>query len=364
MKLIHCADVHLDAKMTSHLTGEMARVRRAELLHTFCRMVEYAASSQVEAVLIAGDLFDGKNVSAAARNTVKDAIADHPEISFFYLRGNHDADSFLGNLQEWPDNLKLFGDTWTTYLLGETGGITVTGAEPGREGGILYERLVLDAEKFNIVVLHGQVTEHTAGNDPEYVKLKLLRDKGIDYLALGHVHACQEARLDGRGSYCYPGCLEGRGFDECGEHGFVLLSVEENGTCTREFVPFASRFYHMPEVDITGCRHTPDIARRIRQALEEAAYDSRCMLKVVLTGSVEVDCEKNMEILAKQFEPMYGYLEIQDDSVLYVDYSLYALDQSLKGEFVRTVQAAQGLGQEEKAAIIRCGIQALSGEEI
>ena len=63
MKLIHCADVHLDAKMTSHLTGEMARVRRAELLHTFCRMVEYAASSQVEAVLIAGDLFDGDRKS-------------------------------------------------------------------------------------------------------------------------------------------------------------------------------------------------------------------------------------------------------------------------------------------------------------
>ncbi len=366
MKLLHCADLHLDAKMTSLFTGEMARERKAELLHTFRRMVEYAVARQVEAVLVAGDLFDTKHVSAAARHTVLDAIAGHPEITFFYLKGNHDGDSFPGNLQKIPDNLKLFGDRWKTYFLGTAGRITVTGVEPFREdGAIPYQELSLDGEKFNIVMLHGQVTLYGTRQDDPYVNLKLLKDKGIDYLALGHVHAYQEAGLDGRGTYCYPGCLEGRGFDECGEHGFVLLHVDEDsGTCTREFVPFAARTVHVLEVDITGCRNTPDIGKKIGQALEEASYSSRCMLKIVLTGNVDVECEKNVEILTQQFAPAYYFLKIQDQSALCVDFHLFAKDESLKGEFVRTVWAADGLGQEEKAAIIRCGIQALGGETI
>lgn len=60
MKLIHCADLHLDSSMTTHLTKEKAKERKAELLASFNRMMEYADRENVSAVLIAGDLFDRK----------------------------------------------------------------------------------------------------------------------------------------------------------------------------------------------------------------------------------------------------------------------------------------------------------------
>ena len=63
MKLIHCADVHLDSRMESGLPVEKAKERRLELLHTFTRMTELAAEDKVEAILICGDLFDGRSVS-------------------------------------------------------------------------------------------------------------------------------------------------------------------------------------------------------------------------------------------------------------------------------------------------------------
>ena len=47
MKLIHCADLHLDSKMNRYLTTEQAKERNAELLHTFRRMVSYAKMHQV-----------------------------------------------------------------------------------------------------------------------------------------------------------------------------------------------------------------------------------------------------------------------------------------------------------------------------
>lgn len=52
-----------------------------------------------------------------------------------------------------------------------------------------------------------------------------LRGRGIDYLALGHVHSFRQEKLDEQGIWCYSGCLEGRGFDECGTKGYVMLET-------------------------------------------------------------------------------------------------------------------------------------------
>ena len=126
MKIIHCADLHLDSKMTANLTKEQAKERKIEILRTFTRMVDYAKKNNVKAILIAGDLFDTRNVSAMARNTVYDVICQSPEIDFLYLKGNHDNDNFLSKLEVVPENLYLFDDDWTTYAYGN---VTITGLE-------------------------------------------------------------------------------------------------------------------------------------------------------------------------------------------------------------------------------------------
>ena len=55
MKIIHCADLHLDSKMTANLSKDQARERKREILRTFTRMVEYASKNDVRVILIAGD---------------------------------------------------------------------------------------------------------------------------------------------------------------------------------------------------------------------------------------------------------------------------------------------------------------------
>ena len=366
MRIIHCADLHLDSRMSANLTKEKARERQAELLNTFEKMMEYAVLHLVDAIIIAGDLYDTKNISAAARNTVREAILRNPGIDFYYLKGNHDAESFLSNLEEMPENLKLFDNTWTSYAADKAGRVMITGTELCKENAAsVYHELTLDMEKFNIVVLHGQEAEHASRDGAEVISLRSLRNKGIDYLALGHIHSYKTGELDNRGRYCYPGCLEGRGFDECGEHGFVVLDIDgEKRSFHREFIPIACRQIYALDVDITGCITTADIAGRIRAVLAQAELKMSSLVKLVLKGSVDVECEKNIELLTKQFEDGYYFLKIDDESRLNVDYGMFALDESLKGEFVRTVMAAEGLGEEEKAAIVRYGIQALAGEDL
>lgn len=364
MKIIHCADIHLDSKMSANLTKEKARERKTELLTTFQNMVEYGAAHEVDAILIAGDLFDTKNVSATARNVVKNLILGHPGMEFYYLQGNHDEDSFTGGLAEIPENLHLFGSNWTSYHLSEK--VCITGVELHPENsGSIYHTLSLDADQINIVTLHGQESEYGAKDKAEIIHLTALKNKGIDYLALGHIHRYKKERLDGRGVYCYPGCLEGRGFDECGGHGFVLLSVDEAaGTVESRFVPFAFRNLYTISVDITGCNSTMDILERMKKETGEKNYPAKSLVKYELTGKIDVESEKDTDFLLHQFADRFYFVKIKDSSEYLVDYASFAKDMSLKGEFIRTVMGREDLSEEDRAAVIHYGLQALAGEEI
>lgn len=363
MKIIHCADLHLDSKMTANLNSEKAKERKQELLHTFKRMVAYADHQDIHAILIAGDLFDTKNITKTTQNVVLGEIENHPDITFYYLKGNHDLDNFLSNADEIPDNLKMFEDQWSYYEAGKD--IVIAGIELKAENvANAYASLVLDTEKINVVMLHGQESETGSKDKVETINLRALQNKGIDYLALGHVHAYKEASLDARGRYCYPGCLEGRGFDECGPHGFVVIDIDEKmKTVKSELIPFATRTLYTIPVDVTGCMKSVDMVVRIREELDKQIYGDSSLIKFVLTGELDVECEKNIDYIRQEFEPEFYFVKVYDETKLHVDIEQYALDVSLKGEFVRIVKETADLTEDEKNTIIRYGLHILEGEE-
>ena len=367
MKIIHCADIHLDSKMQSNLDREKARERKNELLLTFNRMIAYGADQGVRAILIAGDLFDTSTVSATARKNVQNAISSHPDIDFYYLRGNHDTTGFLEGWDPLPENLHLFEDHWKSYeLKGEKGSVVINGVELDSENaGSIYHSLILDPDRINLVMLHGQESVARAKDRTEIISIRDLKGKNIDYLALGHVHAYKEEMLDSRGTYCYPGCLEGRGFDECGPHGFVMLDIEEEkGQVHSRFVPFASRCLYTLPVDVSHCGNTAEILVRVQQELDQKDYDRGSLIKILLTGEVDVECEKNISYLVQSLQDRYYFLKIYDETKLRVDYEAFRYDESLKGEFVRMLQGEESLTEEERSTMIRYGIQALAGEEL
>lgn len=357
MKLIHCADLHLDSRMESGLSEDKARERRLELLRTFTRMVERAEKEQVEAILICGDLFDARTISVRAGNCVLDAIRMHPQIIFYYLQGNHDQNSFLDGERQLPENLRIFGSDWTSY---EQGNVTITGAEISEETGKdLMERLVLDRSRQNIVMLHGMITEYGGKDQTDVFSVRTLRGKGIDYLALGHVHSYRLERLDDRGVWCYSGCMEGRGFDECGEKGYVALETA-GGRIASSFVPFAERTLHEVPVDITGLITQEEIRRKILQEL--AFIPPKDMVKIHLTGRVDLEAERNPEWIRKWLEDAYYFLKVKDETRLHIRPENYQYDVSLKGEFIRLVLASD-LEENKKEEILQRGILALAGEE-
>ena len=375
MKIIHCADIHLASGFTQHFSAEQARSRNMELLDTFARMITYAQEEGVQAVLIAGDLFDTNRIPVFVRKSVLELIAAHTQIFFFYITGNHGVE-FETFEEVLPANLKAFGKNWRSYRIkGEEGAaVTITGVElEGQDTKKICNELCLETEDFQIVMLHGQIRESVSGNQgmeeqqkrAAEIPLSQLRHKGIDYLALGHVHAYQKGKLDARGTYCYSGCLEGRGFDECGEHGFVLLDIDEKRhSYVDTFVPFASRHLYEKEVDVTGCESSLQMEQRIEEALQEEDYASNSMVRIDLQGKLEVTAEKNLTYLQAKFEELFFYFDIKDKTETVVAYETYAGDISLKGEFVRSVMKKEGLTEERRMEILQLGLRALAGEEL
>ncbi len=360
MRIIHCADLHLDSKMESNLDKEQALLRRSELIETYERMVDYAVQNQVRAILIAGDLFDKTHIRKEVKKRVLEQITAHPEIDFYYLKGNHDRCDFIEiGIDEVPDNFHMFKeDGWISYKCED---VVITGIEINSANATtIAQRLVLDSANTNIVMLHGQQSDYDGKDGAEIVNTTALKGKFIDYLALGHIHKCIYQQLDERGVFCYPGCLEGRGFDETGDKGFMLLEIED-GSIEAEFIPFAKRRLHEIEVNVSASMDIQGVAAKAKRLLDDV--DPQDMIKFVITGEREMDDELDIIRFVRMFENKYFFVKCYDRTKTLIDYDSFQYDKSLKGEFVRLVQS-QDMDEEEKAKIIELGIKAIMGEDI
>ena len=396
MKIIHCSDLHLDADLRSRFDAGSAADRRAELMNTFRRLCRQAREIHARAVLICGDLFDTDAPSPSAVRAVEDLVLTYSEILFFCLRGNHDSRSVLFRTREMPSNLRLFDNSWTVWELesrpeeqrfaeqrsagqrfaeqhsagqrfaeqrfAEQRKICIIGKEA--DDG-LFTPPPLDPSNLNIVMLHGQIREGMSASDPETVPLGALRGIGIDYLALGHLHSYRSFPLDQRGTAAYSGCLEGRGFDECGECGFVLLDTDTpSGRIRSRFIPFASRSLYRVPCDVSGCESDTEVYERISSALSSSPAQARDLVRLELTGGLEYGCSPDPALIRAEWEDGYHYFDCVDNTVPVVHSEDFLCDATLKGEFVRIVSAAGGLDENERAAVLRCGLRALSGEPL
>jgi DNA repair exonuclease SbcCD nuclease subunit len=357
MKIIHTGDIHLGSALTS-LPPDKAALRKAEILEGFRNLAIYARNNGVRAVLIAGDLFDENKVSKQLKNEVFSIIAAATPVAFFYVSGNHD-DEFDSN-ELLPKNLYTFTQNhgWGSFALSEN--VTVTGMDSKFMDKKTISSLFLQKNTFNIVVLHGNIAKE---REEDSIPLTRLQGKHIDYLALGHIHKPmpKTERLDGRGVYRYCGCLEGRGFDECGARGFFLLEIQNGALVSEAFLSLAKRMVCEVRADISYCNTYYVVERAVAQSL--ASSPKQNIVKLTLCGKYRAGLKTDITLLTQRINEAFFFAKVEDESSLYIDYNEYKNDLSERGEFVREVSKSE-LGEEIKAEILDVGLKALAGEEI
>lgn len=358
MKVIHCADLHLDSKMESKLSREQAKERRYEILETFENMVGYGRDHGVRVIMIVGDLFDTpQKQQKTIKDRVLDIIKNEPTIDFHYLQGNHDQDDFFRGMQNLPDNLKLYEKEWKSYSYND---VVISGIELTKANqDIYYDGLHLDPKDRNLVLLHGQVISHS-GMGEDTISLPRLRGKHIEYLALGHLHEYRKEALDEYGVYCYSGCLEGRGFDECGEKGFVVLDIVEDEIIT-EFISIAKRTFHERKILVEDATDFHEVLTLVQEEIEEISSEDLISLKLV--GKVEEEFDLDISYLEQLLKRRFYYGQVKNCTELQIEPEKYKNDKTLKGQFIRTVQELE-LSEQDKKQIMQLGLRAIAGKEV
>ena len=354
MKLIHTSDLHLDSPLTTRLSSDKIRERKRELIASFKASVERARALGASGYIIAGDLFDSERVSKRVLETVLATVKDAREITFYYLTGNHEGTMLLNSGLTLPDNLKLFGEDWTYF---EEGDVVIAGRR--ETDGDMLKTLKLDSKKRNVVVLHGELADKCATGGK--IGIRELESLPIDYLALGHYHTYSSTRIADRCTAVYSGTPEGRGFDEDGDKGVVLVTTDAYGI-THEFIKSAYRTLRIISVDVSGLHGSYELEKAIENATRGASRAD--LLRIVLIGERELDERIDTESLLYTFRHSYYYFEIKDETKVRISADDFKSDKSLKGEFIRGVLLDPSLTDREREKIIETGLAALLGEAI
>ena len=362
MRILHAADLHLDSAFAA-LNADKARQRRRESRDILNTLSELARRERVDVVLLAGDLFDGEHVYPETIEQLKSAI-EKISCPVFISPGNHDPYTFRSPYakEDWPENVHIFQTEEPTEIELAQLGCVVHGAaftQQHRETEALSGLSVPEDGKIHLLCLHGAVNEP----ESEYGNLSRaqIAQSGFDYLALGHIHQYSGAQKEGKSVWVYPGCPEGRGFDETGDKGAVLVDIE-HGVVDVRFVALCRRRYHILNVDVTDSAPMEALER----VIPETAADDIC--RVIFTGELGgqgIDLRALEEDLVHRF---YA-LEVRDETRIAQDIWHCAGEDSLRGLFLADLRARYDAATDENekeriVSAVRFGLAAMDGRDI
>ncbi len=346
LNILHSADWHLDSPFTGFSPEQRLLLRQEqqripELIGDICRR------EGCDLVLLAGDLFDGQPRGQTV-DLLKRAFADW-NVPVLIAPGNHDfcAPGSPWLEENWPDNVHIFTGLLESVVLPELDCRVYGAGYQSMDCEGLLEGFQADGrEKYCVAVLHADTT---AANSPYCpVTAAQVRNSGLDYLALGHIHKAGAFRAGS--TLCgWPGCPMGRGWDETGEKGVCIVTLED--TAQIRAVPLDTLRFHDWKVEV---------GENAAAALEAVlpAVPNRDFYRITLTGCADLD----MERLKKQFAGFFN-LQLLDQTEAPIDLWADVGEDTLRGVYFRMLRQ---ISEEDPRGKLAAEIsrKLLSGREV
>ena len=361
IKILHAADLHLDSPFEGLGAGK-ASIRRAEQRELLGRIADICRSERVDLLLLSGDLLDSEHTYFETGEELVKSLSSI-DTPVFISPGNHDyysEKSVYARLQ-FPDNVHIFKSSEISCVELQGLGVRVYGAAfTDKRSAPLLEGFHARRSEgiYNIMCIHGDTETKDSAYNP--ISRAQLEESGLDYAALGHIHKSGGLKRAGSTWYFWPGCPEGRGFDETGEKSIALVSLSEDGACTVESRLISSRRYELLTVDISDT----DPLLAIHAAIPDDTV--RDIYRIVLTGETEL--APDIDRLQHNLEELFFHLQLRDETRLRRSVWEKAGEDSLRGLFLTRLRAMfdsardeDGRRRIEQAA--RWGLAALDNME-
>lgn len=359
LRFIHGADFHLDSPFDG-LNSQQAMQRREEQRDMLGKLAELIRKEKAQLLLLSGDLLDSSHAYAETVECLQDFFAA-VTIPIFISPGNHDCVSRQSPYyrMDLPKHVHIFMNTAIQRVDVPELGLRVWGAgytnahcSPLLRG---FEA-VKDGELLDILVLHGEVGRPNSPYCP--ITEEEIRRSGMDYVALGHNHRFSGLRQAGECSYAWPGCIQGRGFDECGEKGVILGELTSDG-CELRFIPMGGRRYEVCSVE-SGDNPLDSVLAALPSDTRKDIY------RIVLTG--ERDLPLNLSNLHGALASRFFAFELRDATVPRRDIWARAGENSLHGYFLQQMQKRLSQAEDSRQRdillrAVRAGLAALEGRE-
>ena len=353
MRILHSADWHLDTPFAGR-SPEQTELLRQALLSVPGRVADLCLAKQCDMVLLSGDLFDGAYSRESCRSLYN--ALERMAVPVFITPGNHD---FNGPdspwLREtWPENVHIFTREKLESVSVPSLDCRVYGA--GYQSmdcpGLLEHFSTEGEERCHVGVLHADPTQRATPYCP--LTTEQVRLSGLDYLALGHVHKGGAFRA-GKTLCAWPGCPMGRGYDETGEKGVLLVELGE--TAQTEFISLGLPCFYDFQTD-AGADPSETLANLLPPAGSNDYY------RITLTGYAD---KVDVVQLQKEFEN-YSHLLIRDKTVPEADLWGAAGEDSLEGLYFGMLRGAMEDQDEQirRRTLLAAKIsrQILDGQEV
>ncbi|MBQ2938728.1 MAG: DNA repair exonuclease, partial [Clostridia bacterium] len=290
MKFVHIADMHFDSPFVNLSDKEnLGDLRRLEQRKAFKKVIEYVKDNGVGYLFISGDLYEQKYVKKSTIEYINNLFKEIPETKVFIAPGNHDPfikSSYYSKFN-WNENVKIFGSEIEKIELDD---VNVYGFGFDdfycKNSGV--ENINIDDEqKLNILVVHGSLNGGTIENS-EYNPLsrKMLKEKGFDYVALGHIHKLDYDQEENQ-NVVYPGSTVSLGFDELGKHGMIVGDLEKD-KIDLEFIPLDETEFKLYEMDITEFISKEELIEKIN----ELNFEENNLIEIILIGKRNFEINK------------------------------------------------------------------------
>lgn len=328
MKFVHIADLHFDSPFVKlsdkNILGDLRRLEQRKVLK---KVVEYIKENDIKYLFISGDLYENKYIKQSTIEYINNLFTQIPNTQIFISPGNHDPyikNSYY-NKYNWSKNVKIFNAKIEKIQTDEAD-IYGYGFDDFYCTDCGIQNLIIEnKDKINILVIHGTL-DGASLEEKQYNSLssKMLKEKGFDYIALGHIHKLNY-NTEPNQRIVQPGSTISLGFDELGKHGMIVGELTKSDI-ELKFFPLDEEEFKEIELDVSEIMSKEELIEKINNLdIKNNQY-----IKIILIGNrnIEIDRYEIFKYIENE-----RIIKIKDCTKMAYDLQKIANENTLKGLF-------------------------------